>query len=105
MDLYFAVFYGLAALLVSASGVAAVTRGWVLPRYRPRVRRVRLFGWGQLVIGFAYCWLVVFGRLAIDNPGVRAWVTLSGIALLLAGVILVLASQRAGRKRQGGGMP
>ncbi|MFE6553354.1 hypothetical protein ACFVHS_33860 [Streptomyces sp. NPDC057746] len=102
MELYFSGFYGLLALLVAASGVAALTRGWVFPLTRPRVRRVRLYGWGQLVLALGLCWQVVF-RLVINDPGTRQWVILSGGVLLLAGVIVMGVSQHTGRDRQSDG--
>ncbi|MFB7110233.1 hypothetical protein [Streptomyces sp. NPDC056291] len=102
MRLYFDLFYGLTVLLIAASGVAAVTRGWVPPWDRRRVRRVRLFGWGQLVMAFALCWPVVFG-LVISAPGIRQWWTLSGNGILLTGILLTSVSLRAGRNRQGTG--
>ncbi|MGI5138560.1 hypothetical protein [Streptomyces sp. CA-106110] len=70
--LYLAMSSALVALFIAASGVAAVTRGWVLPVNRSRVRRIRLYGWGQLLIAFALCWHVVFG-LVISGPGIREW--------------------------------
>ncbi|MFE1849390.1 hypothetical protein ACFYYI_17060 [Streptomyces sp. NPDC002387] len=104
VELSFAIFYGRVTLLVAASGVAAVTRDWVFPMTRPRVRRVRFYGWGQLVLAFGLCWQVVF-RLVISDPGIRQWVTLPGSGLLLAGVIVMGVSQRADGDRQSGGTP
>ncbi|MGW4824078.1 hypothetical protein ACWEP4_35350 [Streptomyces sp. NPDC004227] len=104
MRLYFDLFYGLTVLLFAASGVAAVTRGWVFPMDRRRVRRVRLFGWGQLVMAFALCWQVVFG-LAISGPYIREWGATSGIPLLLTGFIVMMLSHWVGGNRQGSGTP
>jgi hypothetical protein len=104
MELYLAISLVLLALLVAASGVAAVTRGWVLPMNRPQVRRVRRYGWGQLILAFALCWQAVF-RLVISDLGIRQWVTLFGSGLLLAGIIVMAVSQRAGGNRQGTGTP
>ncbi|MBL3669800.1 hypothetical protein JL475_28220 [Streptomyces sp. M2CJ-2] len=104
MELYIAIPSVLVALLFTASGVAAVTRGWVLPMTRRRVRRVRLHGWGQLVVAFALCWQVVFG-LVISNPGIRSLGTLFGGGLLLTGIIVMMVSNQAGGTRQGSGTP
>ncbi|MEU2909833.1 hypothetical protein ACFYM3_10945 [Streptomyces massasporeus] len=92
------------ALLIAASGVAAVTQGWVLPWNRRSVRRVCLYGWGQLVMAFGLCCQVLFG-LVITGPGVRVWGAMSGIALLLVGIIVMMVSQLPGGYRQGRGMP
>ncbi|WP_318841302.1 hypothetical protein [Streptomyces sp. SS1-1] len=90
--------------LIAASGVAAVTRGWVLPWNRRRVHRVRLYGWGQLGVALGLCCQVLFG-LMIGDPGVRALMTLTGGVLLLTGIIVMMVSQRPGAHRQGGGTP
>ncbi|MGX4694787.1 hypothetical protein [Streptomyces sp. JNUCC 63] len=104
MRLYLATPLVLLALLIAASGIAAVTRGWVLPWNRRSVRRVRLYGWGQLMLAFALCWQVVFG-LVISGPDIREWGAASGIALLLTGIIVMIVSQHTGRNRQGTGTP
>ena len=101
MSRYLAIPAVLMALFCAASGVAAVARGWVLPMYRRRVRRVRLFGWGQLMAAVAVCGHTVFGLLTIGAPGVRSLGTLSASGLLFAGVIVIGVSQRAGGDRQG----
>ncbi|MFE9920725.1 hypothetical protein ACFYQA_03870 [Streptomyces sp. NPDC005774] len=99
-----AVLAVLVASLIAASGVAAVTRGWVLPWNRRRVYRVRLYGWGQLVLAFGLCCQVLFG-LVISNLGIRSLVTLTGVGLLLTGLIVMTVSQRPGANRQGSGTP
>ncbi|MBL3665146.1 hypothetical protein JL475_03755 [Streptomyces sp. M2CJ-2] len=110
MELYLDIPFVLAVLavlvasLIAASGVAAVTRGWVLPVNRPRVHRVRLYGWGQLGVAFGLCCQVLFG-LMISNPGIRSLVTLTGSGLLLSGIIVMMVSQRPGANRQGSGTP
>ncbi|MEV0489010.1 hypothetical protein [Streptomyces atratus] len=104
MKLYIAIPAVLVALLVAASGVAAVTRGWVLPTNRRPVRRPRLYGWGQLVAASALCWQMVF-FWGISGIGIRQWGTLSGSALLLTGLILMMMSRRTGGDRQGSGAP
>ncbi|MFI9601852.1 hypothetical protein ACIHCX_18670 [Streptomyces sp. NPDC052043] len=99
MERYLVLPLVLLALLFAASGIATITRGWVLPMNRHRVYRVRLYGWGQLVAGFALCWQVVFG-LVLSDIGIRQWGTLFGSALLLTGIILMGVSQRAGGHRR-----
>ena len=61
---------GLVAVLFAASGVAAITRGWVPYWNRRYVRRARLHGWGQLAVALGLCCQVVFG-LVIREIGVR----------------------------------
>ncbi|MGW1411234.1 hypothetical protein [Streptomyces sp. NPDC002403] len=86
----------LLALLIAASGIAAVARGRVLPTNRRAVRRPRLYGWGQLMVAFALCWQMVL-LLVISDPGTRQWGTLTGSALLPAGLIMMTVSHRTGR--------
>nr|WP_222108969.1 hypothetical protein [Streptomyces cupreus] len=99
--MYLVVPLVLLALLYAASGVAAVARGWVLPMHRKRVHRRGLFGCGQLVVAFALCWQTIFG-LVLEDLDTRTWGTLTGSVLLVAGVIVMAVSQRAGGNRQGG---
>ncbi|MFF7967900.1 hypothetical protein ACFZC3_21430 [Streptomyces sp. NPDC007903] len=104
MKLYVAVPLVLLALLIAASGVAAVAGGWVLPVNRRRVRAPRIHGWGQLVVAFALCWQLVFG-LMIGDSEVRPSGTLIGATILLGGVIVMMVSQLAGGNRKRGGTP
>ncbi|MEV5080069.1 hypothetical protein ACIQFZ_08925 [Streptomyces sp. NPDC093064] len=96
MRLHLAIPSVLLALLIAVSGVAAVARGWVLHWNRRSVYRVRLYGWGQLVVAFALCWQVVFG-LVINGPYVRYWGAASGVAFMLAGLIVMAVGQRCSR--------
>ncbi|MFJ2301491.1 hypothetical protein [Streptomyces sp. NPDC087787] len=109
MRLYVVIPCVLVALLFAASGVAGITRGWVLPVNRHRVRRVRLYGWGQLVAAVALCRQMLFSTVLSDpdtlDPHIREWGFLSGGALLLTGLILMGVSQRARGARQGTGTP
>ncbi|MER7508639.1 hypothetical protein ACIP46_03775 [Streptomyces lavendulae] len=102
MKPYLALAVTVPALLIAASGTAAVTRGWVLPMNRRHIRNPRLYGWGQLLTAFALCWQV-FAGLGIDDPGTRLWGTLAGGALLVAGLVVMVAGQFSGRLRQPGG--
>ncbi|MFD8985095.1 hypothetical protein [Streptomyces sp. NPDC059564] len=104
MKLYLAAPLVLVALLIATSGVAAVIRGWVLPMNRRHVRSPRLYGSGQLVTAFALCWQVVFG-LVISDAGTRQWGALTGGAMMVAGLIVMLAGQLAGGRREGSGTP
>ncbi|MFE2089397.1 hypothetical protein ACWD4L_37890 [Streptomyces sp. NPDC002596] len=104
MKLYLAVPVVLLALFIAASGAAAVSRGWVLPTNRRPVRRPRLYGWGQLMVAFALCWQMVF-LLVLSDPDTRQWGTLTGSALLLTGLIVMMVSHRTGGNRQGRGTP
>ncbi|MEU8620208.1 hypothetical protein [Streptomyces sp. NPDC048623] len=92
MNLYLAIPLVLAALLFVASGIAAVTRGWVLPMNRRHVRNTRVYGWGQLVVAFAFCWQLVFG-LVISDSAAKASGTVIGGVLLLAGLVTMLVGQ------------
>ncbi|GGZ78183.1 hypothetical protein [Streptomyces bluensis] len=98
MKLYLAMALALLALLIAASGVAAVTRGWVLPMNRRHVRAPRLYGWGQLVVAFALCWQLVFG-LVISDSGTGPAGTLIGGVILLAGIVVMMVGQLAGGNR------
>lgn len=102
MKLVLAIPLVLFALLVAASGMAAVTRGWVLPMNRRHVRNPRLYGWGQLVAAFALCWPVVFG-LVISDAGTRSWGALTGGMLLVVGLLVMMVGQFAGGSRQSNG--
>ncbi|MFF2328315.1 MULTISPECIES: hypothetical protein [unclassified Streptomyces] len=104
MKFYLAVPVVLVALLIAASGAAAVTRGWVLPTNRRAVHRPRVHGWGQLTVAFALCWQMFF-LLVLSDPDTRQWGTLTGSVLLLAGLIVMMVSCRAVRHRQGDGAP
>ncbi|MEV7234878.1 hypothetical protein AB0N06_13125 [Streptomyces sp. NPDC051020] len=105
MKLYIAIPAVLLALLFAASGIAGITRGWVLPTNRRAVHRPRLNGWGQLVAAVALCWQQV-SFWVISDIEIRQWGTLFGSALLLTGLILMGVSQRrTGRNRQGSGTP
>ncbi|WP_411105215.1 hypothetical protein [Streptomyces sp. cmx-4-9] len=104
MKLYFAAPLVLIALLLAASGVAAVMRGWVLPRNRRHIRSPRLYGSGQLVSAFALCWQVVFG-LVISDAGTRHWGTLTGGAILVTGLMVMLVGQLARGSREGVSTP
>ncbi|MFB7457995.1 hypothetical protein [Streptomyces sp. NPDC056188] len=66
MRLYIALPCVLMVLLFAASGVAGITRGWVLPVNRHRVRYVRLYGWGQLTAAVALCWQMLFSVVLSD---------------------------------------
>nr|WP_206327835.1 hypothetical protein [Streptomyces sp. S3(2020)] len=102
--MYVAVPFALLALLVAASGVAAVARGWVLPMNRHRVRAPRIYGWGQLVVAFALGCQLVFG-LVIGDSGARPLGTLVGSAILVAGLVVMMAGQLVGGDRKRGGTP
>ncbi|NUV67071.1 hypothetical protein G6W57_08110 [Streptomyces sp. CAI-121] len=99
MRLYLGISVILLALLIAASGVAALTRGWVLPTGRKHVIRPRLYGWGQLVIAVALCCQVTFG-LMTSGIGSRQWGTLTGSVLMVTGVLVIAMSQRAAGRRQ-----
>ncbi len=101
---YIAIPLALVMLLIAASGVAAVTHAWMLPWNRRHVRSPRVHGWGQLVLAFALGWQLVCGIL-IGDSGARATGTLIGSGLLLAGLVVMMVGQLAGRDRTSGGTP
>lgn len=102
MEPYLAVPLVLVALLVAASGVAAVTRGWVPPVARRHVRTPKSYGWGQLVMAFALCWQPAFGLLSGESEA-RPSITLIGGVILLAGMAVMMVGQFSGCDREGGG--
>ncbi len=97
--LYLGVSVILLALLFAASGVAALTRGWVLPTSRKHVTRPRLYGWGQVAIAIALCCQATFGLMAIGF-GSRQWGTLAGSVLMVTGVLVIAMSHRSAGRRQ-----
>ncbi|WP_030422025.1 hypothetical protein VM636_12420 [Streptomyces sp. SCSIO 75703] len=109
MTVYVAGAGALVALLIGASGAAALTRGWLLPVNRRSVRRVRTHGWGQLVIALGLAWNAVcaltLNRLATQGGPLWEWAALGGVALLFAGLALLALSQFPGRERRGGDTP
>ncbi|MFE3628369.1 hypothetical protein [Streptomyces goshikiensis] len=94
---YLAIPIGVMALLLAASGVAALSRGWLLPLQRRYVVRVRLFGWAQLLISAALGVQLV-GNLVVDPPYSSA-VTMPGVVVLFLGLVLITRAQRAPRTR------
>ncbi|MET7654453.1 hypothetical protein [Streptomyces sp. NPDC005486] len=104
MKPYLVVPLVLLASLFTASGVAAVTRGWVLPFHRRRVRAPRIYGWGQLIVAFALCWQSVFGLMTSDSGAGPAG-TLIGSAILVAGLVVMMTGRLARGPRKDGGAP
>ncbi|MFB7108573.1 hypothetical protein [Streptomyces sp. NPDC056190] len=103
----FTIPLALHALLYAASGVVGIRHGWVfpikagggleLPMYRRRVRRVRLYAWGLLMLAVGLCLQVVFLWVLSD---IYLWILVS-TAVWLPGRIVMMVSQRAGGDRQG----
>lgn len=89
------------ALAIGASGIAAVARGWVLPFNRGRVRNVRLFGWGQTVVAISLLAQGIFLLLTGGTPRGLPSVHPVWSLTLLAGLVLMGISQRAGGVRRG----
>lgn len=99
MRLYLGIPAILVALLIAASGIAALTRGWVLPTNRKHVTRPQLYGWGQLVVAIALCCQAAFG-LMTNDLGTRQWGTLVGSVLMVTGILVTAVSQRTTGHRQ-----
>ena len=97
--LYFAVPIGVMALLLAASGVATLSRGWLLPWQRRHIVRPRLFGWAQLLIAAALGVQLV-GLLVVDSA-YRSAVTMPGVVGLLFALVLSTRAQRPPRTRRG----
>ncbi|MCX5317467.1 hypothetical protein [Streptomyces sp. NBC_00154] len=104
MKLYVAIPVVLLALLIAASGLAGITRGWVLPANRRTFHRPRLYGWGQLVAAFALGWQQVCFWV-LSDPDTRQRGSLSGGVLLLTGLIVIMVSHRTGGNQQDSGTP
>lgn len=98
MTLYIGIPLGLMALLVAVSGVAALRSGWLLPVQRQYIIRPHLFGWAQLAIALALV-IQVAGAVLVEAGGLRSAVTMSGAAVLLGGVLLIVQAQRPARGR------
>ncbi|MFF3639459.1 hypothetical protein [Streptomyces sp. NPDC002250] len=49
----------LAALVTAVLGIAAITRGWMLPKVRPGIARPRLYGCGALLFAFGLCEMAI----------------------------------------------
>jgi len=103
MNVYLAVLLILLALLFAASGVAAVTRSWVPPVSRKPIKRIRLYGLGQLLCALSLCCLAVFGHIMSD-VGIRQVGLLVGCAFMLLGISVLAASYR-GDVHRGSGSP
>jgi hypothetical protein len=99
MRLYLGIPVILLALLIAASGIAALTRGWVLPTSRKHVTRPQLYGWGQLVIAIALCCQAAFGLMTNDLDA-RQGGTLAGSVLMVIGTLVIAVSQRTTGRRQ-----
>ncbi|MEV8125373.1 hypothetical protein AB0P07_14925 [Streptomyces sp. NPDC085944] len=99
MRLYLGIPAILVALLIAASGIAALTRGWVLPTNRKHVRRPQPYGWGQLVVAVSLCCQVAFGLMTKDL-GTRQWGTLVGSVFMVAGILVIAVGQRTAGRRQ-----
>ncbi|MFE2283195.1 hypothetical protein ACFXDJ_03335 [Streptomyces sp. NPDC059443] len=98
--LYISVLIGAVALLLAASGVAVLTRGWMLPWQRRHIVRPRLFGWAQLLVAVALGVQLV-GLLTVDSH-YRFAVAMPGVVGLLLGLVLSTRAQHPPRTRQGG---
>ncbi len=95
--LYLAVPIGVVALLLAVSGVATLSRGWLLPWQRRHIVRPRLFGWAQLLIAAALG-VELVGLLVVDSA-YRSVVTMPGVVGLLFALVLSTRAQRPPRTR------
>ncbi|MEV4428925.1 hypothetical protein ACN9M0_02935 [Streptomyces sp. R-07] len=96
MDWYVVIPSALALLLV-ASGTAALRTGWMTHWQRRRVVRTAPHGWGQLVFGAAMA-VQAWGQLA-DDPAFRAALGVATVLGLLGGCVLLVLAQVPRRDR------
>ncbi|MBB1247034.1 hypothetical protein GL263_26315 [Streptomyces durbertensis] len=99
MNPYLSILLFLVASLYAASGIAGITRGWVLPGNRGRVHHPRRYGWGQLVCAAALGALLVFREFPVDNQ-IRYDGSLAASVLLLAGLLVMASCTRRGNRAQ-----
>ncbi|WP_406840007.1 hypothetical protein ACICHK_34710 [Streptomyces sp. AHU1] len=92
MLVYFAIPVALAALVTAGGGIAALTRGWVLPRVRPVIERPRVYGWGVLLLALGMCLLAV-SMMVFTDMMLTAGRTIA-VAIMFVGSQVVLKSRR-----------
>ncbi|MFF3558670.1 hypothetical protein ACFYXS_01285 [Streptomyces sp. NPDC002574] len=100
MELYWDVALVVIGSLYAASGVAAITRGWVFPWSRRHVGRLRLYGGGQLVLAFALCWQGLFGTV-IGDPDARSTGSVIGSVTVVAALFVINRGYGDGRRSGG----
>ncbi|MEU3242033.1 hypothetical protein [Streptomyces sp. NPDC006875] len=66
MAIYIAAVFALWALVAAVGGIAAITRGWVLPNIRRSVERTRLYGLGVLLFAVGL-FLIAAGEAASSD--------------------------------------
>ncbi|MER5866200.1 hypothetical protein [Kitasatospora sp. NPDC002040] len=96
MKLYIAIPLLVLAMLFAAAGIAAVTRGWVVPTSRRWVRNPRRYGWGVLLLAAALLWQILY-NLAGGDTGPLPWGIITGGVLQVTGLLIMFASQRQPR--------
>ncbi|MFJ9643222.1 hypothetical protein ACWEPM_31420 [Streptomyces sp. NPDC004244] len=89
---YLALPVGAVALLLAASGTAALVRAWIPPWQRRYIVRPRLFGWAQLFVA-AGLGIQLIGLLAVD-AAYRPVITMPGVVVLLLALVLTTRAQR-----------
>nr|WP_246619873.1 hypothetical protein [Streptomyces corallincola] len=96
--LYVKVLLAVVVLLLAASGIAALTRGWVLPRNRHLIRSTRLYGAGQLLMAGAIGCQLYFGAFRGDST----WTLVGALLLLIAFGVLLRAQSGTDRTDHAG---
>ncbi|WP_406186352.1 hypothetical protein [Streptomyces sp. NBC_01006] len=86
------------ALLLAGSGIATLSRGWLLPWQRRHVVR-QLFAWAQLLIAIALG-IQLIGLRAVDSA-CRTVFTMPGSVVLLLALVLITRAQRPRGTGQG----
>ncbi|MER8047728.1 hypothetical protein [Streptomyces sp. NPDC094032] len=79
------------------SGVAAIRSGWVFRWQRRHVQRPAVFGWAQLVVAAGL--FLQAGSLLADDSVVRSAVSLAGLGVMLAGLLVSVGAQMSKRAR------
>lgn len=88
----------LLALLLAAVGIAAITRGWVPPRARFRVRDSRLYGRGMLWLALATGVIAADG-VAVTDPDAR---NPARVAMFVTTLLAVRAMSKCERSTDSG---
>jgi hypothetical protein len=93
MHMYLVAADVLLVALMVGSGLAGITRGWVIPFGRHRILRPKLWGYGQLMGAFGFSLWMFLGVL----PTRFDLLALSGWFIFMASLGVTALAQRPGR--------
>lgn len=82
-------------ILLLISGIAAIRTGWTFRRQRRHIQRPAVFGWAQIMMATAL--FIQAASLLSDDTAVRSTVSLAGMGLLLAGLLVSVVAQMSKR--------